>query len=600
MRSFPLTQLTLTCALILLSACGDPEKSLSITAATPSSGATSVDPSTTFSVQFSEDMDPATVSSSTVKLTGAQGEIPATVVVNGREIRLTPNALLGLAGPYQLLLGAELRSTKGKGLPGKTTISVTTRAGQWEAVSTSMTGTGAVNRLVTAAGKDGSAVVANLFKSGNNTVGLRVSRFDPANRQWISSELDPGSSGQAANVVVKVLDNGDAWVSWNSSTNLLTGGGSQAAYSRFSKAQGSWSAPAAVGQGVNTFDADLTPLPKGGATLVWHYQGASLADIYTRTMDSAGTLSNPIKLGTGAARSSCATQQADAQGNITAIWHAADNAGQAVMVSRFDSSTQQWKAAESLYRTSGGIDCHVQLKADGAGNLVAAWIQRASTSGTGNEDFALYTSRFRLSDARWDTPRQLDSVNALRTSAPQISIDPAGQAVLSWMVTLSDNLLGVTYSIKAANYPLASAPGQTLLVGNGTAQQLTQPVTLRDATGNPTLAWSVDGKLLSRQYSNGVWQSIETPASNLTRDSNQLAIAADDAGGLATWLVSDNLSNMSVFTMRLNTDGRWESPIQLATGSDTTGTTLITTAMTNGRALAAWNRGTAIASRVYR
>ncbi|WP_137936303.1 Ig-like domain-containing protein [Chitinivorax sp. B] len=605
MHAIPFSKALLVCTLALLASCGDSNKTLSVTAATPSAGASNVDPATTFSVQFSEDMDPATLNSNTVKLISAQGEIPATVVVSGAEVKLTPTMPLGLASPYQLELSADIRSMKGNGLPGKTTISITTRQGQWGATSTHLTASGNASSLSSTAGKDGSIVVASLRKTGSTTTGLTIARFDPSTAQWSTTDMDAGTSGQASHVVIKVLDSGDALVAWNSSTALLPTSGSHAVYSRFSKAGGSWSPPEAIGQDTHTFDADIAVTSSGSAALIWHHRNSgNPANIYTRQLDSNGTLTDPVKLGTGTTNgSSCAKQQVDSNGNIVAIWRAADNTGNAVMTARYDTATKRWASTDTLYRTSTVLDCDVQLKADIKGNLVASWQQRTSATPTGNDDYTLFASRYRASDSRWDSPKQFDAFNALRTTTPGIALDKDGNAVLSWMVTLADNLQGVTYSVKGANYPVDNSQGQTILLGNGTGQRVTTPALLKNANGDATAAWAVDGKLLSRQFNNNTWQATETPVTNFnnSREPNQIAIVQDEAGGgLVAWLVTDNVTNTSAYALRFNTDGRWDSATLLASGNETGDATFLSGAMTNGRMAVQWNRGNTVAGRTYR
>ena len=92
-----------------------------VTAISPASGATGVSAQATVSATFSEDMDPATIGSTTFELRHAAGTlVPATVAYNAttRVATLTPSAALAAQTQYTVTVKGGSTDPRGKDLAG--------------------------------------------------------------------------------------------------------------------------------------------------------------------------------------------------------------------------------------------------------------------------------------------------------------------------------------------------------------------------------------------------------------------------------------------------------------------------------------------------
>lgn len=102
-----------------------------LTAATPADGAVDVAPDTRVTLTFDEPLDAATVIAGGVTLVRNGSTVPATVVVAGAQLTLTPESPLGRGLSYTAVIGT--RVTDALGNPGEvTTVSFTVDPGRFE------------------------------------------------------------------------------------------------------------------------------------------------------------------------------------------------------------------------------------------------------------------------------------------------------------------------------------------------------------------------------------------------------------------------------------------------------------------------------------
>ncbi len=110
---------------LMISVVGNP--TLSITAATPSGGATALSIETTFQLTFSENINASTVSASSVTLTANGVAVPATRTVSTNRITIAPTSLLTEYNTeYTVTVTTALRSAAGNSLPASGLLTYTT------------------------------------------------------------------------------------------------------------------------------------------------------------------------------------------------------------------------------------------------------------------------------------------------------------------------------------------------------------------------------------------------------------------------------------------------------------------------------------------
>jgi hypothetical protein len=97
-----------------------------ISGRTPSPGATGVAFGTDVTVTFDEPVNPATVTTSTFKLQGPGGDVPATVNSAGATATLDPDAALAPSTTYQVTVSGTVEDTSGNGLGADDSWSFTT------------------------------------------------------------------------------------------------------------------------------------------------------------------------------------------------------------------------------------------------------------------------------------------------------------------------------------------------------------------------------------------------------------------------------------------------------------------------------------------
>ena len=69
---------------------------------------------------------------------------------------------------------------------------------------------------------------------------------------------------------------------------------------------------------------------------------------------------------------------------------------------------------------------HVAL--DAKGNAVAVWLQQNQTKPT---FFDVWANRFKFGEG-WGTPTPLEALQVNKNIAPQVAVDPAGNAIAVW------------------------------------------------------------------------------------------------------------------------------------------------------------------------
>jgi len=386
--------------------------------------------------------------------------------------------------------------------------------------------------------------------SDRDTARVMVNRFSGG--LWGVPEILAGPSAFSPRTVV--APNGDVTVSY-----LLRGFNPDDSWlnatvwvRRYSN--GTWSATQQIdGVDLATFTfmhgMDIAVDAAGNVVASWIQDNAVIwANYYDVVSDSWG-------IATAQSNSIRNVQEpalgADGQGNFTIVWlqdtkpydpgqtaggprnptlYASRHTGGGwtVAVPVGHANIQDWESAE-----------RVDLAVNADGVAVAAWEQTRNAIG-GGTDWSVDTVRYDPLTDSWGPPEEIYS-QSIYTSWPDVAIDAAGNAIVTWQPTdPTDN----SQRIASASFYDATltvwSPVETINTDDGVSD-VDELRVGNDAAGNAIAAWIQGGELKARHFDvlAGAW-SVITPIG--LRDGTELAFAMSSTGRAA---VITNPLNMS-------------------------------------------------------
>jgi len=349
-----------------------------------------------------------------------------------------------------------------------------------------------------------------------------VRRFDRATNTWgARTVLDTGTtSAQGSRSYQIAMDeNGNAIVAWSQSN----GAGTYSVYaSRYQVVSGTW---------------DSTP---------------TLLESLSTNVDYHPTTSLAVAIASGSA--------------AAVSWIQSDGTYNTTYVARWNGTT--WSAATAIESAINNTR-QTTLAIDGAGNVIAAWVQpNASSVDT------VYANRFDAVAAAWSGPQALSAAGAA-SSRPQVAMDFAGNAFAVWLEGSTANLVGRRYD-KASNTWQAA---QTLDTGANAA--MAPSLAMDRQSGAGFVAWvqndGVADSLFARRFTgtgstlNGTVDVIETGSemviSAAQQDTGNLATAMRGAQAVVMWnqvqtIAGTNYAN-AVMAARFN-GASWQAPEYLS------------------------------------
>ncbi len=449
---------------------------LTLASSTPADDAADVERGGDLVLSFSADIDLATVTKNSVLLQSAAGTQSTVVDVLGKNITVIPTGTLLPATEYTLSASANLKGVGGEALAGIVSTTFTTRdntlqpaepleqlagdaiepqvafapngdglavwtqksggvsqiftssylAGVWQAprrLDTTVAPDASQARL--GIDKNGNAVAT--WKQNNNAAGgVWVSHYvrdtdswQPALRLSIGNDPAPPALGVAANgsaiVVFNEIVAGPAGIVAAPPTFRVRA-------ARYSPGQ-PWSAlqmveeglPPVLPQSVAGIDAS------GRAIVIWHDGGA----IRAKRSDTNDQFSEPaITLSSGVGAATDARLAVSANGNAVAAWRQLDQ-----VFARYYDAIEAWDEQPTLLGASHDAEdseSAPSVAVDPQGNAIIAW---TNVPATGAAELFV---RHNFANDGW-----LSDAIRLPTSglpfAPQVGLDPAGNALLAWM-----------------------------------------------------------------------------------------------------------------------------------------------------------------------
>jgi hypothetical protein len=164
--------------------------------------------------------------------------------------------------------------------------------------------------------------------------------------------------------------------------------------------------------------------PNGNAVAVWSQRDGERIKIWANRFTSGAGWGAAERIEGDDTDGSFEPQVAfDPNGNAVAVWPRLDGTRADIWANRF-SPTAGWDAAERIESDAGnGFAPDVAL--DPNGDAVAVWSQRDGVSDS------IWANRFTRS-AGWGAAERIQSDDAGSAFAPDVALDPNGNAVAVW------------------------------------------------------------------------------------------------------------------------------------------------------------------------
>lgn len=326
--------------------------------------------------------------------------------------------------------------------------------------------------------------------------------------------------------------------------------------------------------------------PSGDAIAAWTGDdGAGTQSLVVRTRPAGGSWGAPATLASDSGVDAPAVTL-DAAGDATVLWiESADGVAFIARAARRDELTGAWSAPHDFPASgpSAVVDPQTQVRADAAGDVIAAWLEHDAGTGVASVRAAVWSA----AGGAWGAPATLSDPSdaSVAYGPPQIAPDASGGALVGW--TAQRNADPTAYPIQTnalGGGGWAAAPTD-LDPGDGNARS---PVQLVGADGGDVAAtwFETDATptttLLGALRSGGTW-TIEPVSADVAPACVPLQALGADSGGGAT-VAWQPQSSMGLDSVRL-TSGGWEPRAPIFPDSPTSTETVSSAAIDHGTAV---------------
>jgi hypothetical protein len=470
-----------------------------VEAFTPSDGSTAVERDIEVTAELSEPIDEATVTETSVTLTGPDGEVAGTLSVDGGVISFVPERPLYLLGTYTFTLDDTVADLDGNTLEEPASAEFHVRDGRWSEPTFPF---GQSERRVTTEFQRnafGDAVVGTETWPGYENVVAGV--YLAAEDRWITGRV-PNATGFVSGLGIDTQ--GRAAIGWQPSSG--SGG-----WSQFGEAAG-WSAFGSLGEA----PIDVTVTPEGQALATLYDD--SVSRYVTRLQSLGGGSLGPVEqtpLGANSPPKFLATRERFAAVGVRPV-----SGGEELAIS-WKVSTG-WGTLEPLASAPeiGSFRC----ESDEEGNIIVVWVDAGD----------VYSRVYERARNAWTKP---EFVVAVSPDAIPGNIDmTAGNAVLSI------NSFDPASATWAAVYLAGVGWDQESIVKLDEPWSGWAVAVAMDSQGNALAAWHSDLKY--RRYIPGSGWSAVSPIEGYVNPYYQWAAGAPDGSVL---VVTTDALNMDEY-----------------------------------------------------
>lgn len=454
-----------------------------VRAINPSDGSEGVTRTGAITAEFDEDIFAETVDEDSFTITRSADSNSHSGTVefdaDSNTASFSPNTPLSMLETYSATLGTEITDLSGNALAEEYTWSFTAADGAWNTAELIETNNAGGARAPQIAVDAAGRALAVWEQFEDSRHKIWANRFDGTS--WEEAEIiETGTGGTASAPDVAINAGGQAFAVWT----------------QFDGTRDNVS--------VNRFDGSA-------------WETAEVIDV-----DDGG--------------SSRAPQIAiDAAGRAIVVWAQFDGSWYRILARRFDGSN--WGAAELIEADNSGRlgDASApQIVLDANGRALAVWEQ---FDGSRNN---IWSNRF--DGSAWGTPGRIQTDVASDASAPQIAINPDGQAFAVW--TQSD---GTRDNIWANRFD-GNAWGAAEQIETDNAGGASNPQIALNADGRAVAVWQQsDGarnNIWANRFDGSAWRAAEQIETDNAGSAVSPQVALDAKGrALAVWHQSDRSRN---------------------------------------------------------
>jgi hypothetical protein len=516
-----------------------------VVSVTPGDEAADVELDTKIVIEFSEPLDPKTVTAANIQILDGTSEVAGELVYAAGKVTFTPADPLALLAPYTVSVTTGVTDEEGAAMLADATSRFTTREGAWKAIDvvkeeildTSTTGITAAGEVLLTWVATDCPVSARWFQKG--------AAVAPATILSPPGEKACGYSAAAANAA------GVASVVWSDT---------DATYNTYNRQyrDGAWSAGAQPLFSSDQSSVNRPLVAPNGVAMLWRYANADAAAKFWISDASGAWPAQATTVSTERTLPTMGTSF-DAEGNALALWPTTDGLTfERIVASRFTIATAKWTTATELTGsleptvTAGQKRGAPAVAMDSGGDGMAVWVNASSGS-------RLMASRFSQKTG-WAEPEPISGdLNVVALFERPGLVFDGHDFVAAW--TANDAGKYYTYT---ARYDLKAGwtayEKQQTVAADGTTV-LRTPRLVGDGRGNLMLLWAKGVAptftLVYQRYSSGAWGPI-TAVPGGTISSNTFITAGEEldlsmnASGLAalSWANYDKATGY-ITTVRL-------------------------------------------------
>ncbi|MGZ3863160.1 MAG: T9SS type A sorting domain-containing protein [Bacteroidia bacterium] len=291
----------------------------------------------------------------------------------------------------------------------------------------------------------------------------------------------------------------------------------------------------------------------GGAIIVWEDRRNPKRNLYAQRIDSSGNISwaaNGIAVASRNFDQQKAKVLNDGSNGAVILWQ--DSVGGA-----YDIYAQRLSAAGAQLWSGGVAVCsyplsqvNVKAQINSSGDIYATWQDKRNGS-----DYDIYVQKLNLAGSAQWTANGVNICNLAGTqSNPKISIDAAGDAIITWQ----DKRNGVDYDVYAQRVNASGAPqwstnGVAVCNTAGSSQSAVD-ITTQGISSGAIITW--------KDARNGV-NNIDVYAQKINLSgaaqwtSNGVAIANSAANQLAPNIIGDGVGG-AIIAFQDSSAGNWD------------------------------------------
>ncbi len=249
-----------------------------------------------------------------------------------------------------------------------------------------------------------------------------------------------------------------------------------------------------------------------------------------------------------------------------------------------------WGTAQLIETDDTGDAVTPQVAVDPGGNATAVWVQHVETTVDGKDN--IWANRYVVG-AGWGTavPLVLNETGANR--APQVAVDPGGNAMVVWC-----RVTNVCRAIHAERYVVGAGWREFGVAYANSTRVLGDPRVAVDRGGNATVVWAQDDRysnIYSNRYLEGSgWTAARRIEAEDSGDALVPQVAVDPAGdAIAVWQQANGTLE-SVWANRYDIGSGWGTAQAIETYNAGDAVSPRVAVDAQGNAVAVWSQGLAV------